>query len=92
MMEPSARKRDLIKKMIDLDEFFLEYTVAGKKVLTQGSRTPGLYETIGKKPKEQKHTVVFWDRLSQSYVNIDVKTVKGIRSLQTVITNSLRSI
>ena len=92
MLEPSARKRDLVKKMADLDEFYLEYMQDGKKVLTQGTQNPGIYETNGRKPKDTAETVVFWDRLSQSYLNIQVRSVKSIRALQTVMMNSFRSI
>lgn len=88
----NQRKSNLIKKMNDLDEFFLEYINNGKVELTQGTRNPGRFEAKGKRPKDASETVVFWDRLSQSYLNIPVKNVKSIRSLQTVMTNSFRAV
>ena len=88
----NQRKSNLIKKMHDLDEFFLEYINNGKVELAQGTRNPGRFEAKGKKPKATSETVVFWDRLSQSYLNIPVKNVKSIRSLQTVMTNSFRAL
>ena len=88
----NQRKANLIKKMHDLDEFFLEYINNGKVELAQGTTNPGRFETKGKKPKPTSDHVVFWDRLAQSYANIPVKNVKSIRSLQTVMANSFRSI
>lgn len=94
-VQPIAqRKADLLKKMADLDEFFLEYKGDGVIVLVQGTRTPGEKDPHVKrrKPREEKHTVVMWDRLSLSWVAIPVARVKSIRSLQTVMTNSFRSL
>lgn len=93
--EPTnQRKLNLVKKMTDLDEFFLEYVNNGKVELTQGTQNPGrndphLKTTV---PKETNDTVVYWDRLSISWLSVPVKNVKSIRSLQTVMANTLRSI
>ena len=88
----NQRKANLVKKMHDLDEFFLEYINNGKVELAQGTSNPGRFETKARKPKGTSDTVVFWDRLSQSYLNVPVKNVKSIRSLQTVMTNSFRAL
>ena len=89
----NQRKTNLIKKMRDLDEFFLEFVSNGKVELAQGTLNPGAKDphTKGvKRIKEPEGTVVFWDRLSLSWLAVPVKSVKSIRSLQTVMTNTLR--
>ena len=90
----NQRKSNLIKKMHDLDEFFLEYINNGKVELTQGTRNPGRNDphVSGKKPKATPESVVFWDRLTVSWLCIPVKSVKSIRSLQTVMTNTFRAL
>lgn len=88
------RKADLVKKMTDLDEFFLEYRGEGQNILVQGTQNPGKKDphVKGRKPREEKHTVVVWDRMSLSWVSVPVTRVKSIRALQTVMTNTFRSI
>lgn len=90
----TQRKANLIKKMNDLDEFFLEYILNGKVELTQGTRNPGRNDPHvgGKKPKANSESIVFWDRLTVSWLCIPVKSVKSIRSLQTVMTNTFRAL
>ena len=89
----NQRKTNLIKKMRDLDEFFLEFISNGKVELAQGTLSPGKRDphvTWSKRTKDQEGTVTFWDRLSLSWLQVPVKNVKSIRSLQTVMTNTLR--
>ena len=89
----NQRKTNLVKKMRDLDEFFLEFISNGKVELAQGTLIPGAKDphTKGvKRIKEPEGVVVFWDRLSLSWLAVPVKSVKSIRSLQTVMTNTLR--
>ena len=89
----NQRKNNLLKKMRDLDEFFLEFISNGKVELSQGTLSPGKRDphvTWSKRTKDQEGTVVFWDRLSLSWLAVPVKSVKSIRSLQTVMTNTLR--
>ena len=89
----NQRKTNLIKKMRDLDEFFLEFISNGKVELAQGTLSPGAKDPHIKgvrRIKEPEGVVVFWDRLSLSWLAVPVKSVKSIRSLQTVMTNTLR--
>ena len=89
----NQRKTNLIKKMRDLDEFFLEFISNGKVELAQGTLSPGKRDphvAWSKRTKDQEGTVTFWDRLSLSWLVVPVKSVKSIRSLQTVMTNTLR--
>ena len=89
----NQRKANLIKKMRDLDEFFLEFISNGKVELAQGTLSPGKRDphvTWSKRTKDQDGTVTFWDRLSLSWLAVPIKSVKSIRSLQTVMTNTLR--
>ena len=89
----NQRKTNLLKKMRDLDEFFLEFISNGKVELAQGTLSPGKRDphvTWSKRTKDQEGTVTFWDRLSLSWLAVPVKNVKSIRSLQTVMTNTLR--
>ena len=89
----NQRKTNLIKKMRDLDEFFLEFISNGKVELAQGTLSPGKRDphvVWSKRTKDQEGTVTFWDRLSLSWLVVPVKSVKSIRSLQTVVTNTLR--
>ena len=89
----NQRKNNLLKKMRDLDEFFLEFISNGKVELSQGTLSPGKRDphvTWSKRIKEPEGVVVFWDRLSLSWLAVPVKSVKSIRSLQTVMTNTLR--
>ena len=81
--------------MLDLDEFFLEFISNGKVELAQGTLSPGAKDPhvkIMKKGKDPEGTVVFWDRLSLSWLQVPVKNVKSIRSLQTVMANTFRPI
>ena len=89
----NQRKANLVKKMRDLDEFFLEFISNGKVELSQGTLSPGKRDphvAWSKRTKDPEGTVVFWDRLSLSWLAVSVKSVKSIRSLQTVMTNTLR--
>ena len=89
----NQRKNNLLKKMRDLDEFFLEFISNGKVELSQGTLSPGKRDphvTWSKRTKDQEGTVTFWDRLSLSWLAVPVKNVKSIRSMQTVMTNTLR--
>ena len=89
----NQRKNNLLKKMRDLDEFFLEFISNGKVELSQGTMNPGKRDphvTWSKRTKDQEGTVTFWDRLSLSWLAVPVKNVKSIRSMQTVMTNTLR--
>ena len=89
----NQRKNNLLKKMRDLDEFFLEFISNGKVELAQGTLSPGKRDPHvagSKRTKDQEGTVTFWDRLSLSWLAVPVKNVKSIRSLQTVMTNTLR--
>ena len=94
--EPTnQRKTNLVKKMRDLDEFFLEFISNGKVELAQGTLSPRAKDPhvkIMKKGKDPEGTVVFWDRLSLSWLQVPVKNVKSIRSLQTVMANTFRPI
>ncbi len=72
---PNQRKTNLIKKMRDLDEFFLEFISNGKVELAQGTLSPGAKDphTKGvKRIKESESVVVFWDRLSLSWLAVPV--------------------
>ena len=89
----NQRKNNLLKKMRDLDEFFLEFISNGKVELSQGTLSPGKRDphvAWSKRTKDQEGTVTFWDRLSLSWLAVPVKNVKSIRSMQTVMTNTLR--
>ena len=89
----NQRKTNLVKKMRDLDEFFLEFISNGKVELAQGTLSPGAKDPHIKgvrRTKDQEGTVTFWDRLSLSWLAVPVKSVKSIRSMQTVMTNTLR--
>ena len=92
--EPTnQRKTNLVKKMRDLDEFFLEFISNGKVGLAQGTLSPGAKDPhvkVMKRGKDPEGTVVFWDRLSLSWLQVPVKNVKSIRSLQTVMANTFR--
>lgn len=84
-----SRRTDLIKKMTDLDEFFLTYIHNRQRITVQGTVTPGKREVRASSTviTDNKH-VSFYCRDLQKWINVPVVAVRGIKGLSTVLNNA----
>lgn len=81
-----SRRTDLLKKMSDLDEFYITFIHNRQRITVQGTVTPGKREPRAKVfiPVDNK-SVAFYSREKMQWISIPVVAVRGIKGLNTVI-------